>query len=175
MHVESMRPKRGVVMRNRMIGALVFLLILAGTTLWHSARHGRRMPRLPVQPAAVPIQRAPAAPIQRAPDNSDKEVERVLRDGVSAFRKMLDDSPNVGLITCTNTAHCIAMVPGLKVPTGIRINLYVTMRGEASGEAGRAGSGRSYYYYEGAPSVEVQNKEADQWVLDADGNPTPIP
>lgn len=125
------------------------------------------MPTLPVQPAA--------APIQRAPDNSDREVERVLRDGVSAFRKMLDNSDSVGLVTCTNTANCIAMVPGLKVPTGIRINLYVTMRGEASGEAGRAGSGRSYSYYEGAPSVTVQNKEADQWVLDADGNPTPIP
>lgn len=163
-------------MRSRIVGALVFLSLIVVLSWWRSERAGSRFPgaapsspvqQVPVQPPRV--QQPAAAP------SGDEDVKLLVRQAVAAFRKMLDQNPQAVITQCTNAADCTAKVPGLKVPAGIKINIQLSMHGEVQAEAGRARSGRSYYYYDGAPSVELQNKEADEWIVDAAGNSTPIP
>ncbi len=163
-------------MRSRIVGALVFICLIIVLSWWRSERAARRFPNAaqysPVQ--QVPIQ-PPRAQQPAAATSGDEDVQLLVRQGVAAFRKMLDQNPQAVITQCTNAADCTAKVPGLKIPAGIKINLQLTNHGEVSGEAGRSRSGRSYYYYEGAPSVTMQNREADEWIVDAAGNSTPIP
>src|SRR5215468_4092469 len=108
-------------MRSRIVGAFVFLSLLVVLSWWRAERAARSfagaaqyspVQQIPVQP---PRPQQPAA----AP-SGDEDVKTLARQGVAAFRKMLDQNPQTDINQCTNAADCTAKVPGLKVPAGIK-------------------------------------------------------